>query len=506
MRNKFGPKFAQSFYRRFASVVIPSPYSFVSMYQVFSVYLTYLRCLTGAAAMLCVILAGSSVVALGQGEDDQVDVVAIFNKAQELHEKGDLTGALKLYERALVAMPEFPEAEFQRGMAYLALGKPDEAEISYRKAIGLRPDWTLAMTGLGVLLVNRIKLAEAEPLLKKVLEIEPQNPPALAAFAEIRLQSKAPAAELQDLLARLIGLTGKAYPTPSIWVTRAALENSLGRSSDARASLLKALELDPKNRNALLQLADLAIVEGDVVRARDILGRLEKSMPAGDPLRIISANILFLESKYDDALAELNSVKVLTPPAVDLQKRIKTVQASTPAQLEKQLTIDEKNANILGRLCSMLRKDAPERALVYCRRASEAEPSNVNHAVGFGAALVQARQFESAVGLFSKLIPVAPDNATARANMATALFQLKRYEEAKTQFNWLASAHPEDAGAFLFLGIIHDELMEYMDAAANYQQYIKLADPVENKLDIEKVMLRLPAVQKLIKQGKGRKK
>ncbi|MBK6723553.1 MAG: hypothetical protein IPG58_09885 [Acidobacteria bacterium] len=90
--------------------------------------------------------------------------------------------------------------------------------------------------------------------------------------------------------------------------------------------------------------------------------------------------------------------------------------------------------------------------------------------------------------------------------MATALFQLKRYDEAIVQFNWLANAQPRDAGAYLFLGIIHDELTEYMDAAANYQQYIKLADPVENKLDIEKVTLRLPAVQKLIKEGKGKKK
>jgi len=476
------------------------------MYQVFSAYLTNLRRTIGAASMFCVIFAGLSFVAHAQGEDDQVDVVAIFNQAQELHEKGDLNGALKLYEKALQAMPEFPEAEFQRGMAFLALGKPDEAEISYRKAIGLRPDWTLAMTGLGVLLVNQNKLVEAEPLLKKVLGIEPQNPRALAALAEIRLQGKAPAAELQELLTKLIGLTGKAYPTPSIWVTRAALENSLGKSSDAKASLSKALELDPKNRGALLQLADLVFVEGDVVRARDILGRLEKVMPGADALHIIKANILVLESRYDEALAELDSLKTIPPQAISLRNRITAIRTSSAAELEKQLESDPKSAIILGRLCSMLRKENPTKAIAYCRRASDAEPSNMNHAVGFGAALVQAREFEPAVGLFLKIIGVAPDNATARANLATALFQLKRYNEAIVQFNWLANAQPRDAGAFLFLGIIHDELTEYMDAAANYQQYIKLADPVENKLDIEKVTLRLPAVQKFIKEGKGKKK
>jgi hypothetical protein len=44
-----------------------------------------------------------------------------------------------------------------------------------------------------------------------------------------------------------------------------------------------------------------------------------------------------------------------------------------------------------------------------------------------------------------------------------------------------------------------------MDAMANYQQFLKLANPEESKLEIEKVNLRLPALQKLVKQS-GRKK
>ncbi|MBK6723554.1 MAG: hypothetical protein IPG58_09890 [Acidobacteria bacterium] len=85
-----------------------------------------------------------------------------------------------------------------------------------------------------------------------------------------------------------------------------------------------------------------------------------------------------------------------------MRNRITAIRTSTAAELEKQLESDQKNAIILGRLCSMLRKENPAKAIAYCRRASDAEPSNMNHAVGFGAALVQAREFESAVGLFSE--------------------------------------------------------------------------------------------------------
>src|SRR6187551_2793247 len=50
--------------------------------------------------------------ALGQ-EQAPDDAVAVFNQAQDLHEKGDLTGAVKLYGRALEIEPQFPEAEYQ---------------------------------------------------------------------------------------------------------------------------------------------------------------------------------------------------------------------------------------------------------------------------------------------------------------------------------------------------------------------------------------------------------
>jgi tetratricopeptide (TPR) repeat protein len=51
-----------------------------------------------------------------QETDDPIqDAVAIFNQAQELHEKGDISGAIALYTKALKVFPDFPEAEYQCG-------------------------------------------------------------------------------------------------------------------------------------------------------------------------------------------------------------------------------------------------------------------------------------------------------------------------------------------------------------------------------------------------------
>ncbi|MGB4990399.1 MAG: tetratricopeptide repeat protein [Pyrinomonadaceae bacterium] len=450
-----------------------------------------------------------SFTLLAQGPSSQEtvsdDAVAIFNQAQDLHEKGDLNGAITLYDKALKILPEFPEAEYQKGVALIALGKKAEAETAYRRAVELRPEWTLAGVGLGSLLVQKGEYAEAEKILQGVLTVQPQNPPALTAMIDLRLKTKAEQPVLRDLLSKIIPLTSKANPTAALWTARAALESVLSMNSEAKTSLAEALKIDPKDRNAIFQLADMAIADGDTLKASSLAARLEDGAPSNTVL-LLKARIFALDGKFDAALVQLDRIAETNTVAEDLKKRIAAIRSTDPIEVEKNLAANPKDPAILGRLCALFRKDDPAKALEYCRRASEAEPNNVNHAVGFGAALVQAKQYDAAATLLTKLIEVFPDNATARANLGTALFQLKRYAEAKQQFEWLTSAQPRSAAAYFFLGIVHDELNEYLDAAANYQQYLRLADPAENKGDIDKVNLRLPALQKLIKQGKGKKR
>lgn len=429
---------------------------------------------------------------------ESANAVIIFNQAQDMHEKGDLAGAISLYEKALTVLPDFPEAVFQRASAHLALGNMDEAEKGFRRAVELRADWSLPLANLGSLLVEKDNLAEAEKILLKALQIEPNDPIALAGLADLRLRTGASPDVLKELLARITVLTLKANPAVSLWTARAALESGLGTRGPAKASLAKALEADPANRTAILMMAGTALAEGDTVRAGALAARLGPN--SSDASNMLRATISAQEGRYEEAIKFLDAVKRPTARGAALRKRIDASRAVTPAELEKQLEADAKNPFILGRLCSLYRRDEPERALVFCRRASEAEPDNVNHAIGFGAALVQAKQYEAAIGLFTKLLTVVPDNATAHANLGTALFQLKRYAEAKKEFRWLTDAQPRSPAAYYFLALAHDQLSEYLDAGANYQQYLRLADPVENKLEIEKVHLRLPILQKLIKK------
>ena len=445
--------------------------------------------------------------AIAQEEDDPVArAIAIFNRGQDAHQQGDLSAAIENYEKALKILPDFPEAELQRGNAFQALGKLDSAEAAFRRAVELREDWSLALASLGSVLVRKGQFVEAEKHLTAAIDLDEQNFPAYAAMTELRLRTKADTKTLSVLLARITLLTDKANPTASIWASRAALEMAVGDHKSAKASAARAVTLDPKSQFALATSADIALLENDPAAAELFIKRLEAMDAKSEMVIELRARVLISQDKSADAIRILDSIANPSPQVLEMKKRISGISVADPAELEKQLASDPTNASILLSLCNAYRRSDPQRALDFCRRASESAPSSLEPVIGYAGALVQAGKFEDAVVVLRRLLAIAPDNSTVHAQLGTALFQLKRYQEAKPEFRWLTERQPDNAVAYYFLGIVHDQLAELVDAAANYQQFLRLADPTSSKLEIEKVNLRLPQIHRQLEKGKGKKR
>jgi len=452
-----------------------------------------------------VFLLFTQCFAQDEDDDKSAEAVAFFNQGQNSHEKGELTASILLYDKALSILPQFPEAELQRGNALVSLGRLDDAEKSFRRAVEYRGDWTLALANLGSVLVGSGKNAEAEQFLLKAIALDNLNFPAYSALAELRLNTKAKPDILRDLLSKIKILTEKARPTASIWAARGALENSLGDRKSAKSSFEKALELDPKNQYALTEKGGADLDESDITSAEGIVQKLEAIAPDSSNVKMLRARVLFARGKHEDALKMLDSIVNPSADVLTIRDKILISSTADAAELEKHLEKSPLDLVILARLCSILRVENPSKALDYCRRASKADPSSINHAIGYGAALVQAKLYAEAITLFRRLLIIAPENSTIHANLATALFQSKRYPEAKSEYQWIVEKQPALSAAYYFLAITHDHLGEYIDAMANYQQFLRVADGDKNKLEIEKVNLRLPGLQKQIKKGKGKK-
>jgi tetratricopeptide (TPR) repeat protein len=435
----------------------------------------------------------------------QEDPIAIFNQGQDAQEKGNFEAAIKFYDQALQIIPDFPEAENQKATAYLSLKNFDSAEKSFRKALELREDWTLPMVNLGSLLVRKNKFEEAEKLLAKAISIDEFNIFAYIGLTELRLKTNASVSILKELLAKLTTISAKQRPGASIWASRGSIERKLGDLAAAKISQRKALEIDALNQFALAEIIELSLAESDFPRAIEDAKLLTATAPTPQNKYLLART--YAESgKTGEALKILDTLNQADSDVSSLKTAINSATSTDIIGLEKSLEQDSRNVALLGRLCKLTRTSDALKAIDFCRRALEIEPTNINHAVGFASALVRAKQFDNAIAVSRKIIQISPDSYTAHANLALSFFQLKRFEEAKVEYRWLADAKPEIPATYFFLAISHDNLQEYTDAMANYQKFLGIVDPKQNQLEIDKVNLRLPILQKQIKSGAGRKK
>ena len=470
-----------------------------------SLSLTVILCALALSLFFC---CASSVAAQGDDfGDDAADPIQLFKRGQDAHARGEYEQALSLYDAAIKVRPEFPEALFQRANALVSLRRYAEAEKSFQRVMELRSDWALPQAALGAMLQRLGRSAEAERYLEGALTIEPGNAIALGALAELRLRAGAERTALENLLKRLEKATVDEGATASLWAARSQVEKELGKITEAMASINRALSLDSKSGSALMARAELSLAARDFESAIKDAQAAREIAPQSLTGTLFLAHVLASAGRVDEALKlldRLDDEKKRLPEVVEMRKRFTTpVETEDRAQLEKLLEQQPRNAPLLAHLCVLYRTEDTTRAVEYCRRALEIEPSNADYATGYGAALVRANRFEEAVSLLRRVTASVPDNYAAHANLATALYQLERYQEALVEYDWIIRSKPDLAVAYFFIATAHDQLGQFPQALAAYEKFMERADPKTNQLEIDKVKLRLPSLRNQIKRGQG---
>jgi len=469
-------------------------------------------------SLFCLTLLAST--AKGQTDelgDGSADPVKLFERGQNAHAHGEFAIAVDFYQQALKLKPEFPEAQFQLGSALVSLNRLPEAEAAFKHAIEQRKDWSLPYASLGALLARDKRQSEAEPFLVQALKLEPGNLLALRTLSDLRFRA-GNAKEAAELAKRA---TLQPDAPASTWVIYAMAERALGNKAEARTSLDRALQLEPTNVAALMERADESTADGNFEAAIADLKAAEKAKPndrfilshlfdvyqrSGNTTEAARlAQTLGLSQTNQQQSSSSSEIKVVGTPA-EIEAANDPDPAKARLALEKLLEKNPRNAMLLAKLGASYRTDDPKRSLEFYGRANELDPKNADYAVGYSAALVQARQFAQAAQLLSQVIAAEPNNYPAHANFATALYELKRFPEAIPQYRWLLAAKPDLSVAYYFIATAHDKMGELEEALAAYQEFIAKAQPELNQLEIEKVKLRLPSLQRQIKLGQGVKK
>ena len=271
---------------------------------------------------------------------------------------------------------------------------------------------------------------------------------------------------------------------------RAELRAHAADYQNAIEDLKAALAIKPGNKGISIRLAEVYELAHKPDEARRIYERIgNKVSGPGAPDTAADGRFINVTGTAEDIAAANSEDPKVAQPA-----------------LERLIVANPKNAKLFARLGEVTRRTDAQKSVEAYRRANEIDPANPKYATGYAAALVQLRRFAEAESVLRRVIAGAPNEYTAHANLALALYELKRYAEALPEYEWLATTRPEVAATYFFIATAHDNLGQYELALDAYEKFLSRADPTNNKLDIEKVNLRLPRLRDQISRGQGVKR
>lgn len=347
-----------------------------------------------AALALC-LLAGVPAAAGAQGVVEDIDTV--LARGLELHQAGDVLGAIQAYEEVLARDPSRGDARSNLGAAYARLGRYDEAISQYGKALAIVPDDAAVRFNLALALYKGARMREAADELKVVLARDPGHKNALLVLADAHLELGEDAAVVDVL-------------TPYE-----------GRYGDDRAFAYLF-------GTALIRLGQLERGQGYI----DRLLRLGDSSEA----RILMGAAHLMGKEYPEALKELKralEINANIPGLHSLYGRALLGSgdregAARAFRSELEMNPNDFMANLhLG----LLRKNDQrhDEALAYLTRARRMRSQDPSVRYALGSLYMATGRVDEARHVLEDLVKEVPQYVEAHVLLATVYYRLKRKED-----------------------------------------------------------------------------
>ncbi len=163
--------------------------------------------------------------------------------------------ALEAYKKSLERRFPSPLATFNIGMAYRKLGRHEKAVTYYERARQLDPEFVEAGVELASIHTEAGRVAAARNILEDLLRSNPDR-------REIRL-ARAKVAVIEDDVPKALELTEGSNDDDAVALAlRGAAHAASGDAGNARRCLLRAIEIDPGQVDARINLSHILAAEG----------------------------------------------------------------------------------------------------------------------------------------------------------------------------------------------------------------------------------------------------
>ena len=396
----------------------------------------------------------------------------------------NLDGAIEQLEQAVVAAPHKGMAFSNLGTLQMARGDVKQAEAAFRKAVEINPDSPTVWIALANFLWAQGRIKEAEACLVKAWELDRSDAMAGRALAILYMSTNR-VKEAEPILRTI----AEKSTTPAAGLMLADYYAASRRPADALTVLEglsshKAADVDVKGRTAMILHA-----QGRVADAYTIVDGLLKAHADSAPVRLIRAQFLLRDRRFDEALAEsrravefdsrsalgyrllgethaaryeLNeATQALTqsleidPRSVDVQlqlARIELARGRTDAALDYAQQVirkdpDRLDARLLVATALMQRGDLRGATATIAPLAARRDSLDVQVAVGRLSLL--KGDHSAARQAFARALVLAPDSADALAGAVNAAIAARDVASARQHVEARLVSAPRDVNALM---------------------------------------------------------
>jgi putative PEP-CTERM system TPR-repeat lipoprotein len=356
----------------------------------------------------------------------------------------DLSGAVQGMERALASGVPTSGAYSNLGVLQLAKGNREDAEKSFRHAIEIDPQSTMAHLAMANFFWSSAKVAEAERELQQALAIDPANPLTNRALASVYLSS-GKFAEAEQYLKKLTELS----PDPEHTYLLADYYVAAKRPADA-VRVLEPLTAEKSTRAlAMTRLAALKYDGGDTAQGHALIDALLKDFPKNAAALGLKARFLFYEKRFDDALT--------------LLKAANASNASLP-----------KNQSLLGAV--YLAKGDTEAAFKAYNDALKLDPGTVDALLPLAQINLTRGNGDGAAQFAQQALNAMPEDIRARLVLVRSLVMTNDIGRARRELDAVLAKQPRLAEALVIQGETHMAAKDLTAARASFEKALQ-ADP-----------------------------
>jgi cellulose synthase operon protein C len=422
--------------------------------------------------------------------------------------KGDKAGARKAFEEALKLDPAFLPAATNLASLDLQDRKPEDAFNRYRSILAKNPKQVQAALLLAVTLQrNGGKPAEVDKVITDAVAADPSNVTVrLAQIGHLQQTDRkkealtaaqqASAAFPDDprvlsalgriqasngefgLAASTFGKLAALEPTKAEPLLRQSMAYAANKEfASARATLKKALDLDPDNVRLRGALVDLGLAEQRPDLATEDARTIQKKWPRNSAGYIAETLVLLNQKKVKEAEAllrasigkvddagvaiqlfailhksgrEAEADKLVTDWIASKPKDAALAAAAGQESLSREdyatairwyraaLKARPDNAALLNNLAWALGQTKDPQAMAVAEKARSIAPNNAAIIDTIGWLQLQKGDTAAAVDTLYRAVTLAPGAASVRINLAKALIAAGRKDEAKTQLQAVA--------------------------------------------------------------------